>query len=74
MLDDIFKKIDLNNDDKYTEGIKEQINLININKIKDKSNQLVDEINNTGSDIFKEINNNNKKLALKLSRNGSKLE
>ena len=74
MLDDIFKKIDLNNDDKYTEGIKEQINLININKIKDKSNQLVDEINNTGSDIFKEINNNNKKLALKLSRNVSKLE
>ena len=74
MLDDIFKKIDLNNDDKYTEGIKEHINLININKIKDKSNQLVDEINNTGSDIFKEINNNNKKLALKLSRNVSKLE
>ena len=76
MLDNIFKKIDLKNEDKYKEGIKEQNNLININinKIEDKSNNLFDEINKTGSDIFKEISNNNKKLALKLSRNVSKLE
>ena len=52
LLDQIFKKIDLNNEDKYTEEIK-----LNNNMINNKINNIYEEINKKGCDIFNEINN-----------------